>query len=582
MSNRVENLRNPYLINKAFNSMLFATILATASSNLAVVIDGIIVGQLLGAEALSAINLTMPLMQFIFTIVMLVSVGSSMLCAMAIGKGDHSKGESLFSFACGACAAIGVIISILGSIYKTNVAELLCANEQLLPLVERYTSIILLSAPIYFLLPTLCSFLRIDGAVRLTAIAMVVANVVNICFDVILINGFGMDIQGSSIATTIGNTTGIALLLSHFATKKSLFKLVIPSLKLSDIKQVISLGLPTALASALVTVKLATVNGVILEATGTSGASYLAVSMSLLMIVSMVVGGVVQSLQPIGSLLLGEGDKRGLGLLVNRAIQFVFIAVTAVVVAIEIFPTEIAALFGLKNSGDFHDAAVAIRLVTLSFLPFAITYLLMVVYQLSKRSKLSISISIAQPMSLIVTIYIIYAIAPGAVWYSFLAAELVVLISIFIITSFIKAKSKGLTSVTLIDMAGESRGCDLSIDSSDESSLATALHKIDHVMEDNQVSIKNHNAVRLVAEEIIGNIIKHGYKGGKKHFIDLRIVINDESTNLRIKDDGTPFNPLTQSNLDSGLGLKIVQGIAPNLEYKYILNQNSVFLNIPR
>ena len=52
--------RNSYLVSKSFKSYMIPAVLSMMVLQLNVVIDGIIMGQLLGAEAFSAINVSQP------------------------------------------------------------------------------------------------------------------------------------------------------------------------------------------------------------------------------------------------------------------------------------------------------------------------------------------------------------------------------------------------------------------------------------------------------------------------------------------------------------------------------------------
>ncbi|MFI3298565.1 MAG: MATE family efflux transporter [Rikenellaceae bacterium] len=574
--------RNPYLVKRAFNSIFFAALLATASSNLAVIVDGIIVGQLLGADALAAVNLSMPIMQLYLTLTLLLGVGTSMLSAMAIGKGDKRSASGYFTFAMVLCVAISVVVSLVGLYFMDDIVGLLCTNNQLTPLVKRFSSITIGSAPIFFMLPILCTFLRIDGAAKLTAKAMIVANVVNIAFDIILITGFGMDIIGSSIATVIGYSVGVMMLISHFLGKRNTIKLQRYRLKELDLRQALLLGLPTALASALLTVKLMVTNSIVLDITGATGASYLAASMSLMMLVSLFCSGVSQTIQPIGAMLLGQRDNRGVRFTIWYGIRMLVIAIAAVVLIIEVFTSFVAEFYGISTDpAALSEATSAIRLVALSFLPFALNYLLIVVYQISKRSLLAISVSIIQPTMMVVLLLIARECAPEMIWWVFLVSEVLVFIFIYVTTLVKHHRDNTIEPLTLLKAGKELPSCDFSVDSSAKDSLGVAITELDSFFTQNSVGSKSSNTIRLIVEELVGNILKFAYpKSHKKHYIDIRVILNNDTINLSIKDDGMPFNPLLNKNINDGLGLKILQGITPEIDYKYLMNQNITSLSI--
>ena len=76
----------------SFNSQywrfLWSSILIALSGCLGNVVDGIIVGNLLGEDGVSAINLSKTVIQFMFTLSMLLSTGAGMLVGMEIGRKD--------------------------------------------------------------------------------------------------------------------------------------------------------------------------------------------------------------------------------------------------------------------------------------------------------------------------------------------------------------------------------------------------------------------------------------------------------------------------------------------------------------
>ena len=85
-----------------FWKFLWSSILIALSGCLGNVVDGIIVGNLIGEDGVSAINLSRPVIQFMFTMSMLVATGASMLVGYAIGKKPGARGLSSRSRSLGA------------------------------------------------------------------------------------------------------------------------------------------------------------------------------------------------------------------------------------------------------------------------------------------------------------------------------------------------------------------------------------------------------------------------------------------------------------------------------------------------
>lgn len=570
--------RNSYLIHKVFKSYLIASILATVATTLGLVVDGIIVSHLMGPLGLSAVNLASPLSQFYVTFHLLVNTGIAMLTATAIGKGDIRQAERYFSFAITCDLALGLVFSLTGIFFLDEVTAALCTNAELYPLVRDYVQVMLLTAPVYLLLPGLGVFVRTDGSPRLTSTALIVANIVNLGLDIILIKYCGLGIAGSSIATAIGFLTGILIELTHFRKERRMLRYVF-TFKGISISEAIVMGLPMAFGSVFMTVRLLCINHIVLSYLGTIAVSILAICFNLLRLVNMFISGTVQTLQPVGSLLIGLEDYQGVRIAVNKALRVLLQFLSVGCLIIMIIPGSIAGMFGLDAPSTIGEAEKAIRIVSISFIFFGITYLLMIVYQLTKRHKLAIFISTIQSLAIIPFMYVFARVAPGLIWGSFLAGEVAVLLTIVAITGFIRKRDKSVAPLTLLPDSRQDRLLDLSI-SRDKKDFKELLSSVETFLEQNGVDSSAGNRVKLCIEELVRNVIRHGYSDSKKHYIDIRIHLREKQTNICITDDGIPFNPIRYDKQE-GLGLLIVKGICQDLEYKYLFNQNRVFAKIP-
>ena len=78
--------RKTYLINHSFRYHMFASIMTMTAMNLNSIIDGILMGNLLGADAFSAINVVIPIVSCISAIGVLLSQGPAMRMATHLGQ----------------------------------------------------------------------------------------------------------------------------------------------------------------------------------------------------------------------------------------------------------------------------------------------------------------------------------------------------------------------------------------------------------------------------------------------------------------------------------------------------------------
>lgn len=95
--------------------------------------------------------------------------------------------------------------------------------------------------------------------------------------------------------------------------------------------------------------------------------------------------------------------------------------------------------------------------------------------------------------------------------------------------------------------------------------------------EGHQLSEIEIHAINLALEEIVTNVIEHGYADKDQHSIVIRISIQEEKVIAEVEDDARPFNPLLVPEPDvstplhdrpiGGLGIHIVRNIMDDLDY---------------
>ena len=70
----------------------------SASLYLAAIVDNIMVGNILGTDALSAVNLTSPIVYIKNIVFSIFIYGGNTLAAMYKGKRDHQKADKTYTF----------------------------------------------------------------------------------------------------------------------------------------------------------------------------------------------------------------------------------------------------------------------------------------------------------------------------------------------------------------------------------------------------------------------------------------------------------------------------------------------------
>ncbi len=86
-----ERKRNKFIVSKALMNFVAAAVLTAAATQLAHTADSMIVGHIVGQDAVSAINMVLPFVEVLNCMGFLICFGANAMCAQAIGSGDKNK-----------------------------------------------------------------------------------------------------------------------------------------------------------------------------------------------------------------------------------------------------------------------------------------------------------------------------------------------------------------------------------------------------------------------------------------------------------------------------------------------------------
>ena len=417
-------------LNSRFWRYLSSSILITLSGALGVIVDSIIVGNLIGSDGVSAINLNSTVIQLLMTISLIIASGGGMLAGYAIGRKDFDNARYIFTQSTLGSIIVGVIFAVIGIFFSNQLASILCQNDALYTMVHDYLRVVLFGAPAYMLMWGISTMIIVDGSPRLASVAIIIDNIANLILDVVFIKFFDMGITGSSLATVVGHLIAVAIMMLHFRNKNRVLHLSLKGGKLSQWRDIISQGAPLAIASICLTLLLFTSNKMVLAAVGREGIFVFSVCMNLLQVYNFFLAGTCRSLQTLGAVLIGERNSDGIRFVFGKSFKFITIAMIITCVYVWIFPSSIATLFGADNADIIKECNYALRIFAISFVPFCYIYFIMIIFKLLSFNRMSLFISLILSLTVIPVISLMAHYAAEYIWYSYLIAYIIEIMAI--------------------------------------------------------------------------------------------------------------------------------------------------------
>jgi len=98
------------------------------------------------------------------------------------------------------------------------------------------------------------------------------------------------------------------------------------------------------------------------------------------------------------------------------------------------------------------------------------------------------------------------------------------------------------------------------------------------------------HVAETVADELLSNVIRHGYRDDRPHTIDIAIAVQEDELTLQVSDDGIPFDPFGRPAPDvtrpleerpvGGLGIHMVRELAARCRYARVDGRNQVTVTL--
>lgn len=584
------NKRNGYLISKALHTFMWASILSSVAQLLSTLVDAIVVSNLIGPDAISAVNVSVPVLSMVGCFAILPGIGGSIVAAKAMGLRNQDEANRVFSISLKATLIFGLFVSIAGYFLAPFLVGLICPmGSRIYPLAATYLQIILIGMVFMLGAFTLQTFVKTDGNPKLVMGAVVIGCMVNLVFDIIFIKFFGMGIAGSAWASVLSYMAAFAVCLLHFRMPHCSLHFQFNAPSANGLGALAKEGAPLSINSLLLGVCTYFINAIVLHVAGDDGMYVWSLCLQLFTIMQLVLGGISTSIYAIGGLLAGERDMEGLGILTRRVLVYVCSVLAVIVVVMLVYPEMLASLFGGSQlaGSAMMNVASPIRIYALLLVPYAVVAVLRSLYQIIGFRGMSMILSIAQLVAMVVCVWMLAMVSPDMLWWGFPVSGIILLL-VTILFSWQKHRQQPqLAVMTLIPQTAGGKSLNFSVRLTQED-VRNALAEIKTFLKASRVSDSTIFNIRLCCEELLNNLIDYAVEKSKdKHFADIHIRLTDTQVSVLLKDDGRPFNPvfknkeLRDKNADTDyehLGLRLVTGESSSINYQYRYDQNMVFL----
>lgn len=571
--------RSAYLVTKSLKQYLSASIITMAVFNLNTMADGILMGNFLGPDALSAINLCLPVTNSIAALGILLTAGAVLISANALGQMDRGKMHEAFTLSSVAQWVSGLLLLCVSAPLGSALAGLVSGGGELAPLCEKYIRVLLTGSVVLMYANAFGSFVQVNGYPKAVTVIMSLSVIVNILLDVLLVGVLGVDISGSAWASVAGNLVSVLCLIVFALRKKGMLKLSFRIQKpLAKMGEIIAKSVPQMLGVVSIMVLQVICNSFIRTAQGKEGVFVLSVGYSLLGISSMVSSGMSSAFTAIGGTMMGQKDHQGLRYLYRRGMMICLLTGIGFLLLSLLIPRSIAGLFGADTEELLVLAARGVPMICTFILMITVVLPCSIHYQVIGRFTLSSVSNLSIVASALVSFLLVSVMLPAEnIWLAFPLSCVLCLLTVAAGAALVR-RSAG-NRVTFPDLVPDAetevRKLDLSVACTEEG-CRKGIREIRSWLSDSGYGALSMKIAHCM-EELLLNCIRHS-GGNADHDIDVLIRGDGREVTALLKDDGIPFNTSGCLAGNKTYGLMLVRHYCGNIEYNYSFGQNMTML----
>lgn len=308
------------------------TIAMTVFMSFYTMVDGLFVSNLIGTDALSAINLTAPVIQLVTAISTMLATGGSAVIMKKMGEKKAEEAREDFTFLILVNVVAGAVMCGLGYAVMDHIFAAMGLSAEVSGYCVGYLGVYLLFTIPILLMNNFTLYMIACEKAALSLVCSVAGGVLNMVLDYVFIAVLDMGIRGAAAATGLGYSVTAVAGFIVFSRQKSLLHFKRPVLRWNVLRNAVSNGcseMATALVTGVVTMMF---NWTMLRYAGEDGVAAVTIIMYVLMFASSLYTGYSYGVAPMVSYYYGEGNHGKLKKLVGtsfRVIAFISIMTVA-------------------------------------------------------------------------------------------------------------------------------------------------------------------------------------------------------------------------------------------------------------
>ncbi len=322
-------------------------IIGMLANSFYIIINRLFVGNVVGADAISGMTVTMPISLIIMAFGMLVGIGAGAMISIRLGQRQQDEAEQILGNALSLLLIIAVVVSGVLLLSLDYLLTAFGASPDILPYGRQFISIILFGSVFQHISFGLGATIRSEGNPRISMNIMLLNAGLNIVLDFIFVYILGYGMPGTAVATVISQAISASLVIRHFLSPASVVRLKLKNLRLRRhiLMGILSIGMAPFSMQLVSSVIIILYNQGLANYGGDAAIGAFGIIYSITMFILMPVIGISQGAQPVIGFNYGAGKYTRVKESLKLAVIYATLIVTLGFILIQVFAAPIMKAF---------------------------------------------------------------------------------------------------------------------------------------------------------------------------------------------------------------------------------------------
>lgn len=229
------------------------------------IVDSIIVGNVLGKEALAAVGASFPIIFLLISLIIGIASGTTIVIAQYFGAKNLNKVKQAIDTFYIFLFFASLAMSALGIYFSEDIFRLLHLPEEIMPQAKTYLTIYMSGMIVFFGFNGTSAVLRGLGDSKTPLYFLIASTLFNIGFDLLFVMVFKWGIAGAAFATVLSQGGAFVTAVIYLNKYHSLIQLNFLKMKFNrDIfRKSLKIGLPTGFQQTFVALGMMALMGIV-------------------------------------------------------------------------------------------------------------------------------------------------------------------------------------------------------------------------------------------------------------------------------------------------------------------------------